>query len=62
MRFNEGKNLWAGLEDFLLKKASAEGKRLTVFTGPVFRDDDVEFRGVQICFAPVETGTCLRGS
>jgi DNA/RNA endonuclease G (NUC1)/V8-like Glu-specific endopeptidase len=47
-RFNEGKNLWAGLEDYLLNKASTEGKRLTVFTGPVFRDDDPEFRGVQI--------------
>jgi DNA/RNA endonuclease G (NUC1)/V8-like Glu-specific endopeptidase len=47
-RFNEGNNLWAGLEDYLLKKASAEGKRLTVFTGPVFRDDDPDYRGVQI--------------
>jgi endonuclease G len=47
-RFNEGKNLWAGLEDYLLGKASAEGKRLTVFTGPVLREDDPEYRGVQI--------------
>ena len=47
-RFNQGKNLWAGLEDFLLARASAEGKRLTVFTGPVFRDDDNEYRGVLI--------------
>src|SRR5207249_3763343 len=44
-RFNEGKNLWAGLEDYLLKKASAEGKRLTVFTGPVFREEDHEYKG-----------------
>src|SRR5262249_13784062 len=47
-RFNEGKNLWAGLEDYLLAKASAEGKRLTVFTGPVFRNDDKLYCGVQI--------------
>jgi DNA/RNA endonuclease G (NUC1)/V8-like Glu-specific endopeptidase len=47
-RFNEGKNLWAGLEDYLLAKASAEGKRLTVFTGPVFRGDDKPYCGVQI--------------
>ena len=39
-RFNEGKALWAGLEDFLLHKAASDEKRLTVFTGPVFRDDD----------------------
>src|SRR5262249_9531977 len=36
--FNQGKNLWAGLEDYLLDKARAEDRRLTVFTGPVFRD------------------------
>jgi len=47
-KFNQGKNLWAGLEDYLLHKASAEGKRITVFTGPVFRDDDPLYRGVRI--------------
>jgi endonuclease G len=47
-RFNEGKNLWAGLEDFLLRKAGAERKRLTVFTGPVFEPDDPEYRGILI--------------
>jgi DNA/RNA endonuclease G (NUC1) len=47
-RFNEGKNLWAGLEDYLLQKAGAERKRLTVFTGPVFEADDPEYREVLI--------------
>jgi endonuclease G, mitochondrial len=48
-RFNQGKNLWAGLEDYLLKKATGEEKRLTVFTGPVFDDaGDPDHRGVQI--------------
>jgi endonuclease G len=47
-RFNEGKNLWAGLEDFLLNRAREDRKRLVVFTGPVFRDDDPEVRGVPI--------------
>jgi DNA/RNA endonuclease G (NUC1) len=47
-RFNEGKNLWAGLEDYLLHKATGERKRLTVFTGPVLRPDDPAFRGVPI--------------
>jgi endonuclease G len=47
-RFNEGKNLWAGLEDYLLAKAAGERRRMTVFTGPVFAEDDPEFRGVRI--------------
>jgi endonuclease G len=47
-RFNQGKALWAGLEDYLLGKAAADVKRLIVFTGPVFRDDDPEFDGVKI--------------
>jgi endonuclease G len=47
-RFNEGKNLWAGLEDYLLQKAGAERRRLTVFTGPVFAADDPEYEGVRI--------------
>jgi endonuclease G len=47
-RFNEGKNLWAGLEDYLLDKAADERKRLTVFTGPVFEENDPEYRGVLI--------------
>src|SRR5262249_11849032 len=45
---NEGKNLWAGLEDYLLDKAADERRRLTVFTGPVFAANDPEFRGVRI--------------
>jgi DNA/RNA endonuclease G (NUC1)/V8-like Glu-specific endopeptidase len=47
-RFNEGKNLWAGLEDYLLDKAGGERKRMIVFTGPVFARDDPRFRDVQI--------------
>lgn len=47
-RFNEGKKLWAGLEDYLLQKAGAERRRLTVFTGPVFATDDPEHDGVRI--------------
>jgi len=47
-RFNEGNNLWAGLEDFLLLRARDDRKRLVIFTGPVFRDDDPKVRGVPI--------------
>lgn len=46
--FNQGKKLWAGLEDFLLNKAVDEQKRMTVFTGPIFLADDPEYRGVKI--------------
>jgi DNA/RNA endonuclease G (NUC1)/V8-like Glu-specific endopeptidase len=47
-RFNEGKNLWAGLEDYLLNKAGDERKRMVVFTGPVLEKDDPTFRDVRI--------------
>ena len=39
-RFNEGKNFWAGLEDYVLDTADKEDQRVTVFTGCVFEDDD----------------------
>src|SRR5262249_33485440 len=42
--FNEGKNLWAGLEDFLLNRATDDRKRLIVFTGPVLAPDDPDYR------------------
>lgn len=31
---------WGNLEDYLLEKAQISHKRLTVFTGPIYRDDD----------------------
>jgi endonuclease G, mitochondrial len=31
---------WGNLEDYILEKAQGTGKRLTVFTGPVFLKDD----------------------
>jgi endonuclease G len=31
---------WGNLEDYLLDKAQTSEKRLTVFTGPIYRDDD----------------------
>jgi DNA/RNA endonuclease G (NUC1) len=46
--FNEGKALWAGLEDYLLDKAAGERKRLVVFTGPVLAPTDPTYRSVQI--------------
>jgi endonuclease G len=46
--FNQGKNLWAGLEDYLLQTTGDERRRITVFTGPVFAKDDREYRGVSL--------------
>ena len=46
--FNQSKELWAGLEDYLLEHASTYEQRLTVFTGPVLDVGDPSYRGVQI--------------
>lgn len=46
--FNQGKELWVGLEDHVLEYAAANRLRLSVFTGPVFRPDDGLYRGVRI--------------
>ncbi len=46
--FNQGKKLWAGLEDYLLKTSGDERRRITVFTGPVFAKGDPEYRGLPI--------------
>lgn len=39
---------WLGLEDYVLKNARAWEERVSVFTGPVFHDDDLEYRGALI--------------
>lgn len=46
--FNQSKELWNGLEDHVLAYASSFALRLSVFTGPVFGDDDALYRGVRI--------------
>ncbi|WP_165067348.1 DNA/RNA non-specific endonuclease [Marisediminicola senii] len=46
--FNQSKELWLGLEDYLLDHADATGRRLTVLTGPVFDDADPKYRGIQL--------------
>jgi endonuclease G len=47
-RFNQGKNLWQGLENYLLDTANKEDRRISVFTGPIFEADDPEYEGVQV--------------
>jgi endonuclease G len=46
--FNQGKQLWAGLEDYVLFNTDQEDVRASVFSGPIFADDDEEHRGVRI--------------
>ena len=46
--FNQSKELWSGLEDYLLENASMWERRLTVFTGPVLADADPVYRGLQV--------------
>ncbi|MGK9148018.1 DNA/RNA non-specific endonuclease [Plantibacter flavus] len=46
--FNQSLELWNGLEDLVLEYASVNRLRLSVFTGPVFADDDPVYRGVRI--------------
>jgi endonuclease G, mitochondrial len=40
--------VWGLLEDAVLEQAGLEGRRLTLFGGPVLTDDDVMHRGVRI--------------
>jgi endonuclease G len=47
-QFNQGPNLWVGLEDHILNYARAYQQKISVFTGPVLAVDDVVYRGIQI--------------
>jgi endonuclease G len=55
--FNQGKELWQGLENFVLDNAKGERVRASVFSGPIFRSDDRVYRGVpipQVCGASIK--------
>ena len=47
-KFNQGLDLWLGLESYLQNHAADDGRRLVVFTGPIFSDVDPVYRGVEI--------------
>ncbi|WP_323960284.1 DNA/RNA non-specific endonuclease [Arthrobacter sp. JZ12] len=47
-RFNQSLELWLGLETYLLENAADHGRRLTVFTGPIFSEQDPLYRGTEI--------------
>lgn len=46
--FNQGADLWLGLEDYVLTHAELYDERLSVFTAPVLDPEDPLYRGVQI--------------
>ena len=46
--FNQSRELWLGLEDHVLEHARVHQLKLSVFTGPVLRDDDPPYRGIRI--------------
>ncbi|MBL6081195.1 DNA/RNA non-specific endonuclease [Belnapia sp. T18] len=46
--FNQGELLWNGLENYILNNTDSENILGTVFTGPVFRQDDYVHRGVPL--------------
>lgn len=41
---NLNQKIWLGLEDYLLGNAQNHGLKVSVFTGPVFRDEDQVYR------------------
>jgi len=45
---NQSKELWAGLEDYLLEHAATYDQRLAVFTGLALQTADPMYRGMQI--------------
>jgi DNA/RNA endonuclease G (NUC1) len=47
-KFNQGMELWLGLESYLLEHAAQYRSRLVVFTGPIFSALDPVYRGVDI--------------
>ena len=47
--FNQSKELWVGLEDYVLEFADSTDQRIVVLTGPVFADDDVGIKASVFC-------------
>lgn len=45
---NFNRDEWVHLEDWVLDLAEDDCYRVAVFTGPVFREDDVAYRGIRI--------------
>lgn len=46
--FNQSQTTWAGLEDYILENAENHDLKVSVFTGPVFAEDDDIYRDVRL--------------
>jgi endonuclease G len=46
--FNQGRELWLGLEEYLIQHAATFDRKLAVFAGPILDPDDPPYRGIQI--------------
>ncbi len=46
--FNRQQGLWADLENYILYNADNRDLRASVFSGPVFRDDDPDYRQAKV--------------
>ncbi len=50
-RFNQGQDMWQGLENYILENADARDRKVTVFTGPVMDEQDPVYKGVRLPLA-----------
>jgi endonuclease G, mitochondrial len=39
---------WLGLEDYILKNTDIEDLKVSVFSGPVFTEKDIDYRGIKV--------------
>ena len=46
--FNQGRELWLGLEEYLQEHAAGFDRKLVVLAGPVLEPSDPPYRGIQI--------------
>jgi endonuclease G len=46
--FNQGKQLWLGLEDYVQEHADTFDRKLAVLAGPVLEPTDPPYRGIQV--------------
>ncbi|MBE9461571.1 DNA/RNA non-specific endonuclease [Dyadobacter subterraneus] len=47
-QFNQGQDLWQGLENYILYNTDQEDILANVYNGPIFSDDDQKHRGILI--------------
>ncbi|MCF0054971.1 DNA/RNA non-specific endonuclease [Dyadobacter sp. CY356] len=47
-QFNQGQDLWQGLENYILYNTDEEDVMANVYNGPIFSDDDQKHRGILI--------------